>query len=191
MTSSKKSNCFPMKSPMAQAYKTSFFETRLTFRRFWVKEARHSETKKRKCANTSIVENAVWLLFSSPRHPQASISICPCTSIYDTWDIFHFVSGGSLVRRYARTQPPFVPFPTYVSPDIFIVEPNPDNRQERETRRYLNQARKFTSYYPSCGGTRAWAGFNPFIHSGQKRLFPQIKYIWKSWRMYVFPRLFF
>ena len=41
---------------MAQVHKTSFVETRLTFRRSWVKEARHSKTKKRKCA-TSIGES--------------------------------------------------------------------------------------------------------------------------------------
>ena len=32
-----------MNTPISQIYKTSFFETRLTFRRFWVKEPRHSE----------------------------------------------------------------------------------------------------------------------------------------------------
>ena len=45
-----------MKDLMAQVYKTSFFETTLTFGRLWVKEARHSETKKPKCA-TSLVES--------------------------------------------------------------------------------------------------------------------------------------
>ena len=51
-----KLNCFRMKNLMAQVYTTSVFETTLTFRRFWVKNARHSETNKRKCA-TSIVES--------------------------------------------------------------------------------------------------------------------------------------
>ena len=38
-----KSSCLPMTNPMAQVPKTSFFETRLAFQRFWVKERRHSE----------------------------------------------------------------------------------------------------------------------------------------------------
>ena len=38
--------------------KTSLKKKRLTFRTFWVKEARHLERKKRKCA-TSIVERVL------------------------------------------------------------------------------------------------------------------------------------
>ena len=52
---SKKSNCIPMKHPMAQLYIPSFKKKKSSFQRFWVKKPRHSETFCRKCA-TIIVE---------------------------------------------------------------------------------------------------------------------------------------
>ena len=56
-----------MKNPMAQVYKSSFFETRLTFRLFGVKATRYSETKKRKCATSIMVESVGVLVgCSSP-----------------------------------------------------------------------------------------------------------------------------
>ena len=46
------------KNQMASRSKSHGASTQKTFRRFWVKAPRHSETKKRKCA-TSIVERLV------------------------------------------------------------------------------------------------------------------------------------
>ena len=60
-----------MTNPMAEVYKTSFFEARLTFPRFGFKETRYSGTKKLKCT-ISIVER-VFMQGSADKIPQPCV----------------------------------------------------------------------------------------------------------------------